>query len=218
MASIRAPRICRDADRLCRESGGRVDQSRHGAQSPGFDGPPRGRGRLGTALPHGTLAAFGALAVGLASVGVFGVLSYFVGQRTREIGIRIALGANPRDLLAMIVGRGLALAAIGLALGLAAAVPLTASMQSFLFEVSPLDAPTLVGVCVVLGFVAVLASYMPARRALRIQPIAALSSEWESSAGPRSDRPPRDRPIDRRFCGNTVVTESRCCLARGEHG
>ena len=129
--------------------------------------------RFRTAL----FAAFGALAIGLASVGVFGVLSYFVAQRTREIGIRIALGANPRDLLAMIVGRGLALATIGLALGLAAAVPLTASMRSFLFEVSPLDPPTLVGVCVLLALVAMLASYLPARRALRIQPIAALSPD-----------------------------------------
>jgi ABC-type antimicrobial peptide transport system permease subunit len=77
----------------------------------------------------------------------------------------------------MIVGRGLALAAIGLALGLAAAVPFTASMRSFLFDVSPLDGPTLVGVCVLLAFVAMLASYLPARRALRIQPIAALSPD-----------------------------------------
>ena len=129
--------------------------------------------RLRTAL----FAAFGALAIGLASIGVFGVLSYFVGQRTREIGIRIALGANPRDVLVMVVGRGLALAGIGLALGLAAAVPLTASMRSFLFEVSPLDAPTLTGVFLVLAAVAVLASYIPARRALRIQPIAALNPE-----------------------------------------
>jgi len=129
--------------------------------------------RFRTAL----FAAFGALAIGLASIGVFGVLSYFVGQRTREIGIRIALGASRRDVLAMIVGRGLALAAVGLALGLAAAVPLTASMRSFLFEVSPLDMPTLAGVFVVLAAVAVLASYVPARRALRIQPIAALNPD-----------------------------------------
>jgi putative ABC transport system permease protein len=129
--------------------------------------------RFRTAL----FAAFGALAIGLASIGVFGVLSYFVGQRTREIGIRMALGASRRDVLIMIVGRGLGLAAVGLAIGLAAAVPLTASMRSFLFEVSPLDAPTLIGVFLVLGTVAALASYVPARRALRIQPIAALNPE-----------------------------------------
>jgi len=129
--------------------------------------------RFRTAL----FGAFGALAIGLASVGVFGVLSYFVGQRTREIGIRIALGANRRDVLLMIVGRGLALAALGLVLGLAAAVPLTTSMRSFLFEVSPLDGPTLLGVFLVLAAVAVLASYVPASRALRIQPIAALNPE-----------------------------------------
>ena len=129
--------------------------------------------RFRTAL----FGAFGALAVGLASIGVFGVLSYFVGQRTREIGIRIALGANRRDVLMMIVGRGLALAGVGLALGLAAAVPLTASMRSFLFNIPLLDLPTLAGVGFVMAAVAVLASYVPARRALRIQPIAALNPE-----------------------------------------
>ena len=123
------------------------------------------------------LGAFAALAIVLASIGVFGVLSYFVTQRTREIGIRVALGAGSGDILRMIVGRGLALTGIGLAIGLLAAVPLTRSMQTLLFEVKPLDMATLV--CVVLGLalVAGLASYLPARRALRIEPMTALHLE-----------------------------------------
>ena len=123
------------------------------------------------------LGTFAALAITLASIGVFGVLSYFVAQRTREIGIRVALGASPRDILWMVVGRGLALASVGLALGLAAAVPLTRAMQSLLFEVKPLDAPTISLVVIGLAAVAALASYLPARRALRIEPMTALHLE-----------------------------------------
>jgi putative ABC transport system permease protein len=123
------------------------------------------------------LGTFAGLAIALASIGVFGVLSYFVTQRTREIGIRVALGATSGDILRMIVGRGLALAGIGLVLGLAAAVPLTRSMQTLLFEVKPLDVPTLALVIVGLTLVAGLASYLPARRALRIEPMTALHLE-----------------------------------------
>jgi putative ABC transport system permease protein len=120
------------------------------------------------------LGTFAGLAIALASIGVFGVLSYFVTQRTREIGIRVALGAGSRDILQMIVGRGLALAGLGLAIGLLAAIPLTRSMQSLLFEVEPLDIPTLVLVVIGLAVVAGFASYLPARRALRIEPMTAL--------------------------------------------
>jgi putative ABC transport system permease protein len=123
------------------------------------------------------LGTFAALAITLASIGVFGVLSYFVTQRTREIGIRVALGASAGDILRMIVGRGLALAGLGLALGLLAAIPLTRSMQTLLFEVKPLDAPTLALVIIGLTLVAGLASYLPARRALRIEPMMALHLE-----------------------------------------
>jgi len=105
------------------------------------------------------------------------VLSYFVTQRTREIGIRVALGASGRDILGMIVGRGLALAGVGLGVGLLAAIPLTRAMQTLLFEVKPLDVPTLAGVIAGLGLVAGLASYLPARRALKIEPMAALNLE-----------------------------------------
>jgi putative ABC transport system permease protein len=123
------------------------------------------------------LSAFAALAIALASVGVFGVLSYFVAQRTREIGIRVALGASSSDILRMVVGRGLLVAAIGLAIGMVAAIPLMRSLETLLFEVKPLDAPTIATVIVGLAIVAGLASYLPARRALRIAPTTALQSE-----------------------------------------
>jgi putative ABC transport system permease protein len=123
------------------------------------------------------LGTFAGLAITLASIGVFGVLSYFVTQRTREIGIRVALGASSGDIMKMVVGRGLALAGIGLAIGLLAAIPLTRSMQTLLFEVKPLDAVTLAIVVFGLAIVAGLASYLPARRALRIEPMTALHLE-----------------------------------------
>jgi putative ABC transport system permease protein len=123
------------------------------------------------------LGTFAGLAITLASIGVFGVLSYFVTQRTREIGIRVALGATQHDIFRMIVGRGLVLAGIGLTLGLLAAIPLTRAMQSLLFEVKPLDVVTLAGVVAGLTIVSALASYLPARRALRIEPMTALHVE-----------------------------------------
>ena len=123
------------------------------------------------------LGTFAGLAIALASIGVFGVLSYFVIQRRREIGIRVALGATSSDILRMVVGRGLALAGVGLGIGLLAAIPLTRSMQSLLFEVKPLDVPTIASVVVGLTVVAGLASYLPARRALRIEPMTTLNME-----------------------------------------
>jgi putative ABC transport system permease protein len=123
------------------------------------------------------LGTFAALALTLASIGVFGVLSYFVAQRTREIGIRVALGATSADILRMVVGRGLALAGVGLAIGLIAAIPLTRWMETLLFEVKPLDVPTIASVITGLVVIAGLASYLPARRALRIEPMTALNLE-----------------------------------------
>jgi putative ABC transport system permease protein len=123
------------------------------------------------------LGAFAALAIALASIGVFGVLAYFVAQRTREIGIRVALGATSGDILRMVVGRGLTIAGVGLLAGLLAAIPLTRSMQSLLFEVQPLDPVTIALVVIGLAAVAGLASYLPARRALRIEPMTALHLE-----------------------------------------
>jgi putative ABC transport system permease protein len=129
--------------------------------------------RFRTAL----LGAFAALALTLATVGVFGVLSYFVTQRTQEIGIRMALGARPADVVRMVVARGVTLAAIGIAVGLVAAIPLTRSMQALLFEVQPTDVATFTAVGLALTAIAAAASYLPARRATRIDPITALRTE-----------------------------------------
>jgi putative ABC transport system permease protein len=123
------------------------------------------------------LGAFAALALLLATVGVFGVLSYFVTQRTQEIGIRIALGARPRDVIRMVVVRGVGLAGAGVAIGLVAAIPLARSMQSLLFEVPPADAVTFAAVGLVLTLIAAAASYLPARRATRVDPMIALRME-----------------------------------------
>jgi putative ABC transport system permease protein len=123
------------------------------------------------------LGVFASLALVLATIGVFGVLSYFVSQRTQEIGVRIALGAQPADVVRMVVGRGVALAGAGILAGLTAAIPLSRSMQSLLFEVPPFDLRTFAAVAVLLAAVAALASYLPARRATRVDPIAALRME-----------------------------------------
>ena len=123
------------------------------------------------------LSAFAALAIALASVGVFGVLSYFVTQRTREIGIRMALGASSSDILRMVVGRGFVVTAIGLALGMIAAIPLTRTLETLLFDVKPLDPATIVTVISGLALVGGLASYLPARRALRVAPVTALQTD-----------------------------------------
>jgi putative ABC transport system permease protein len=123
------------------------------------------------------LGIFAALALTLAAVGVHGVLSYGVLQRTREIGIRMALGARPASVLRLIVGQGVLLAAIGVALGLAGAVALTRVLTTLLFGVTPTDAPTLALVVMVLIGSAVFASYLPARRAMRVDPSVALRVE-----------------------------------------
>jgi putative ABC transport system permease protein len=127
------------------------------------------------------LAGFAVLALLLAAIGIYGVMSYSVTQQTREIGIRVALGAQRRDILKMVVGQGMALAAIGVALGLAMALSLafglTEVLSTVLFRVSRTDPPTYALVPVVLTLVALAACYVPARRALRIEPMHALRYE-----------------------------------------
>jgi putative ABC transport system permease protein len=123
------------------------------------------------------LGIFAAIALVLSAIGVYGVLSYAVTQRTHEIGIRIALGAEPRDVLALVVGRGLALTAAGLVLGVAAALASTRVMATLLFEVKPSDPPTYIIIATVLALAALVASYIPARRASRVDPLIALRSE-----------------------------------------
>jgi putative ABC transport system permease protein len=120
------------------------------------------------------LSIFGALALGLAVVGVFGVINYSVAQRTHEVAVRIALGAKPRDILRLVVGEGMVLALGGVTLGIAGAIGLTRLISGLLFGVSPTDPITFAVVSLLLAGVAVLASYVPARRAMKIDPMIAL--------------------------------------------
>lgn len=123
------------------------------------------------------LVVFAALALGLAAVGIYGVLAFGVSRRTREIGIRLALGAHPRDVLRLVVRQGMRLVVAGILLGIAGALALTRLMASLLYSVSPTDPATFVVVSVLLGLVALIACYVPARRAMRVDPMVALRTE-----------------------------------------
>ena len=120
------------------------------------------------------LGGFAALALALAAVGIYGVMSYMVAKRTHESGIRMALGAGTGNVLRLIVGNGLWLAAIGILLGAVGAFGLTRLMKSLLFGVVPTDLSTFAVVAVGLVAVALLACYLPARRATKIDPLTAL--------------------------------------------
>lgn len=123
------------------------------------------------------LLLFACLALTLASVGIYGVMAYSVSQRTHEIGIRLALGAQSSDVLKMIVGQGMLLAAIGIAIGLGVALTLTRLLSSLLYGVSATDPVTFTGIALLLAGVAFLASYIPARKATKVDPMIALRYE-----------------------------------------
>jgi ABC-type antimicrobial peptide transport system permease subunit len=136
-----------------------------------------GRSMARTAFTLVMLRIAAGMALLLGVVGIYGVVSYTVSQRTREIGIRMALGAPQQSVRQMFLRQGLLLTAIGVVCGLAAAAGLTRLMKTLLFEVSPLDPVTYCAVSLVLAAAALLASYVPARRATTIEPVEALRVE-----------------------------------------
>jgi predicted permease len=123
------------------------------------------------------LGIFAALALVLSCVGIYGVISYLVGQRTHEIGVRMALGAQRRDVMRLVLGEGAKMALIGVAIGITAALGLTRLMANELFGVTAHDPLTFVTVAILLTLVAMLACYLPARRAVRVDPMVALRYE-----------------------------------------
>jgi len=123
------------------------------------------------------LSAFAGIALVLALAGVYGVMSYSVALRTREIGVRVALGGQARDIASLVIRHGMRLAAIGLAIGLSGALALGRVMSGLLFGVTPADPIALAGAAALVTVVAFGACYLPARRAMRIDPIVALRNE-----------------------------------------
>jgi len=133
----------------------------------------RARRRFQTAL----VVTFAVLALLLAAIGVYGVMGHMVMQRSREIGVRLALGARPDDVVRMVLRNGLRVILPGVAAGLAGAVALSGILASFLYGVSSRDSVTYVGVAAVLVFVAMLATYLPSRSAARFDPLVVLRDE-----------------------------------------
>ena len=123
------------------------------------------------------LIAFAALAGGLAIIGLYGVLAYLVAERTREIGIRIAVGADARRVTGMVLGQGLQFTLIGIAAGSVLSMGAVRVLRAWMYEMSVYDAPTFVAVSALLCGVALVASWLPARRASRVDPVTALRAE-----------------------------------------
>jgi predicted permease len=128
-------------------------------------------------IAGGALGAFGLVALALAAVGIYGIMAEAVRRRTRELGVRVALGAQPRDVLSLVMGESMRLAAAGMVIGLLVAVSLARMVGGFLYGVSSADPATFVSIPVLLGVAAVVASYLPARWATRVDPVVALRHE-----------------------------------------
>jgi ABC-type antimicrobial peptide transport system permease subunit len=147
------------------------------------------------------LLLFSGLALALAAVGIYGVIAYAVNRRTREIGVRMALGARPRDALRLVLQQALSLVGIGVTIGLACAAALTRSLRSLLYEVSALDPTILASASLFLILVGLFAAWLPARRASRLDPVSA-SRRTETNAaraGPQHDGEIRERSAARRW-------------------
>jgi ABC-type antimicrobial peptide transport system permease subunit len=123
------------------------------------------------------IGLFAALAMILATIGIYGVISYSVAQRTREVGVRVALGASQTQVVGLVLRQGVVLVGIGMGLGLVAALAITRVLAKLLYGVGVTDPATFLGVPLVLGLVAALASWLPARRASRIDPLIAMRAE-----------------------------------------